>query len=309
MAAKKRKTTAQSRIRRPNSPPKRFVFYLATILALSAILLITHWAAQSYQDVDEGLLKTALLVGIAAQLVDGALGMAYGTTATTFLLYSGTPPALATASVHIAEIFTTAASGLSHWHKGNINKKLFFSLLVPGTVGGLLGVLLVVNIDGEALRPWMAGYLMLMGIYIIYKALRKRKFWQEAFQKIRLMKKRQQRRIVPLALAGGFLDSAGGGGWGPVVTTTLLGSGHEPKTAIGTVNAAEFFITVATGFSFALLVGVAQWEIPAGLIVGGIITAPVAVHITSRLPANVLMLFVGGLIFTLSAFTIYRALA
>lgn len=294
--------------RKTKTPSKRFIYYFATILTLAAAILIAYWASQEYRDMDEPLFKRALLVGIAAQLVDGALGMAYGTTATTFLLSSGIPPVLATASVHIAEIFTTAAAGLSHWHRGNINKKLFMALLVPGTLGGLLGVLVVVNASAEMLKPFMAGYLFLMGLYIAYRALKQRKFWSKAFQKIGVKRRKHHRKVVPLALIGGFLDSAGGGGWGPVVTTTLLGTGHEPKTAIGSVNAAEFFITVATGFSFAALVGVAQWEIPAGLIVGGIITAPLGAHITARLPANILMVLVGVLIASLSAFIIYQAI-
>jgi uncharacterized membrane protein YfcA len=292
----------------PTKQSKRFIYYLATILTLAAGILIAHWAAQGYRDTDVPLLQNALMVGIAAQLVDGALGMAYGVTATTFLLSIGVPPALATASVHIAEIFTTAASGLSHWHKGNINKKLFMSLLIPGTVGGLAGVAVVVNVDGSVLKPWMAGYLLVMGLYIIYKALKHKTFWNKTMKKFHRKRGKKDGKIVPLALAGGFLDSVGGGGWGPLVTTTLLGSGHEPKTAIGSVNAAEFFITVATGFSFAVFIGVAQWEIPAGLIVGGVITAPIAAHITSRLPTKVLMVFIGVLISSLSAVTIYRAI-
>ena len=276
----------------------RATYYFAFVLALCAAVLITYWATQNYKTTDVSLLKTALLVGIIAQLVDGALGMAYGVTAATFLLWSGVPPAIATASVHIAEVFTTAASGLSHWHYGNVKRRLFLSLLIPGILGGLAGVYVVVNISGDTLKPIMAGYLLLMGLYIISKALRKQ-----------VMKRALNgKQIAPLALFGGFVDSVGGGGWGPVVTTTLLGSGHEPKTAIGSVNAAEFFITLVTGFSFALFIGVAHWEIPAGLLVGGIITAPFAAYLTSKLPTKYLMLMIGILISILSAITVFHAL-
>ncbi len=281
---------------KPSKQSKRTIYFLATILTQVAILVIAYWAGREYRDVDQPLLINAFMIGVVAQLVDGALGMAYGATAATLLLSTGVPPVIATASIHIAEIFTTAASGLSHWHKGNINKKLFMSLLIPGTLGGIAGVLLAVNIDSAVLKPWMAAYLLLIGLYIIYKA----------FRIVRLKRAVRGKGIIPLALTGGFLDAVGGGGWGPVVTTTLLGSGHEPKTTIGSVNAAEFFITVVTGFSFALFLGLAQWEIPAGLIVGGVLTAPIAVHITSRLPTKTLMIFVGILISALSAMTIYK---
>lgn len=276
---------------------KRIIYALGALVVLLALVLITYWAEHGERAFDESLFWRALAVGVIAQLVDGALGMAYGVTATTFLLSSGVPPLLATASVHIAEIFTTAASGLSHWHRGNINRRLFLMLLLPGMLGGLLGVLMVTHIDADSLKPWMAGYLCLMGAYLIFKA----------FGRIRRALQVRGRQVVPLAMFGAFMDAVGGGGWGPIVTTTLLGTGHEPRTTIGSVNAAEFFITLVVGISFATVVGLTYWEIAAGLIIGGFISAPLAVLVVSRLQPKRLMLMVGILICGLSGYTLYRS--
>ena len=277
-------------------PSKQLIATLAVLLALIATAVILYLAIRSDRAVDVSLLSQAIAVGVAAQLVDGALGMAYGITATTFLLSSGVSPLVATASVHMAEMFTTAASGLSHWQRGNIQRKLFLSLLLPGAVGAMAGVAFVVHVDSQWLKPIMAGYLLLMGLYILYKASRAIVFKNTLLG----------RKVAPLAMTAGFLDASGGGGWGPLVTTTLLGSGHEPKTSIGSVNAAEFFITLITGFSFALIVGITQWEAAAGLIIGGMITAPVAAIVVSRIPAKWLMWLVGALICGLSAMTLYQ---
>jgi uncharacterized protein len=282
------------------APPNRAtLLFLACALVFAALGLILFWAGQSITAFNAPLFVTALLIGILAQSVDGALGMAYGVTATTFLLTAGVAPATATASVHIAEIFTTGASGLSHWRLGNINKPLFKWLLIPGMIGAVVGVLLVTSIDAKALRPWIAAYLLVMGGYIILKA----------FRRIAFRNSISGAKVVPLAFSGALLDSLGGGGWGPVVNTTLVGSGQEPKRTIGTVNAAEFFIAVASGFSFAMLIGVTYWETIAGLIVGGLFAAPIAAKLTRALPTKVLMIFVGVLIVCLSAFNIYKALA
>ena len=158
---------------------------------------------------------------------------------------------------------------------------------------------MVTSIDGKALRPWIAAYLLIMGGYIILKA----------FRRIAFRNSISGAKVVPLAFFGALLDSLGGGGWGPVVNTTLVGSGQDLKRTIGTVNAAEFFITVASGFSFAMLIGITYWETVAGLIVGGLFAAPIAAKLTRALPTKALMIFVGVLIVCLSAFNIYKALA
>lgn len=280
---------------------KTWIFYLLLgALMLGAIGFIATWSFNSEAKFNNDIFISALLIGIAAQMVDGALGMAYGVTATTFLLANGFSPAIASAAIHVSEVFTTGASGLSHWRMGNINKKLFRSLLIPGIIGGLLGVFLITHVDGNAVKPWISGYLLLMGFYVFIKA----------FKKISTKHKEiKKKKILPLAFIGGFVDSIGGGGWGPVVTSNLLGSGHEPKKTIGSVNAAEFFLTISTATSFALLIGISYLEVIAGLIVGGIIAAPIAAKITSKLPTKFLLIFVGALIMTLSAVNIYKYLS
>lgn len=231
----------------------------------------------------------AAAVGLVAQVVDGALGMAYGITSTSFLLSVGVPPATASASVHLAEVFTTGFSGLSHWKLGNVNKALFRRLLIPGVVGGLVGAYVLTSVDGKLIRPWLSGYLLLMGIYILIKA----------FKRITISTD-PPTYVAPLALAGGFIDAVGGGGWGPVVATTLLGSGQEPRRTIGSVNAAEFFVAVATGFSLALLAKITAWTTMGGLVIGGMFAAPFAAVLTKYAPTKVLMIVVSTLIIGLS---------
>jgi len=267
-------------------------------LVLFAIIFIVFSYYHGQGKFDKDLFISGLAIGAMAQIVDGALGMAYGITATTFLLSKGIPPAIATASVHIAEIFTTGASGLSHWRMGNVNLKLFKALIIPGIIGGVIGVFLITSIDGDVIRPWISAYLLLMGIFIFYKAFKKTYFRSRVNSK----------KIFPLALAGGFVDSVGGGGWGSVVTANLLGSGHEPRKTIGSVNAAEFFITTVTGFSFAVILGFNHWEIVAGLIVSGMLMAPISAKILSKFPIKPLMAFVGSLIIILSSVVIYKSI-
>lgn len=272
---------------------------LSTILIVVFVGFVAWRAfyASSAHDFDTSLFLKALAVGIVAQLVDGALGMAYGVTSNTLLLFLGFSPVAATSTVHVAEAFTTAASGLSHWRLGNIDKRIFKRIVFPGIVGGICGVLFVTSIDGKILRPWVAAYLLLMGFYIIYRAFYVFKS-KVAFDN----------RFIPIAFTGGFVDSVGGGGWGPVVTTTLIGSGHEPRTTIGSVNAAEFFVTLASGFSFALLIGIQSWESVAGLVLGGLLVAPFAAGLTSKINRKLLMVLVGLLISGLSLWTLLRAL-
>lgn len=241
---------------------------------------------------------SAVAVGLVAQAVDGALGMAYGVTATTFLLSAGASPAMASASVHIAEIFTTGFSGVSHLRFGNVNRQLFLRLLIPGMAGGILGTIVVTQIDGKVLRPYVTAYLLLMGLYILSKA----------FRKLR-SRDGEPKHVGKLAVFGGFVDAAGGGGWGPVVTSTLVGSGRDPRTTIGSVNFAEFFITVATAASFTLLVGPSTWQLVAGLVVGGLFAAPFAALLCRKLSPRTLLALVGLLITLLSLHGLYRALA
>ena len=241
---------------------------------------------------------SAVVVGFFAQVVDGALGMAYGVTATTFLLATGASPGAASASVHIAEIFTTGVSGISHAKFGNVNKQLFVRLLVPGILGGVLGAILVTQIDGSIFKPYISTYLLLLGIYILSKAFRPLRLRTQA-----------PRHVGKLALFGGFVDAAGGGGWGPVVTSTLVSSGNDPRTTIGSVNFAEFFLTLTSAAVFSLLMETNTWPIIVGLVFGGLFAAPFAAVLCKKLHARTLLILVGTLIIIISLYNIYKALA
>jgi len=240
---------------------------------------------------------SAVLVGLIAQTIDGALGMAYGITSNTFLLASGVSPAVATASVHIAEVFTTGVSGLSHLKMRNVNHKLFLRLLLPGLCGAIGGAFFVSSIDGDILKPFISVYLLIMGLYLVSKIFRHYK-----------PNHAKPRHVAKLALFGGFVDAVGGGGWGPVVTTTLVGSGHDPRTTIGSVNFAEFFLTFASAITFSVLVDDGPWPIVTGLVIGGIFAAPFAALLTRKIHAKTLLALVGVLISLVSAVNIYNGL-
>ncbi len=245
---------------------------------------------------NDSMFWNALLVGLLAQIVDGALGMAYGLTSTSFLLATGASPALASASVHMAEVFTTGISGISHAKFGNVDKKLFLRLLIPGIIGGFLGALLVTQIDGNTLKPFITAYLLLMGIYVLTKA----------FKKHIKTRSDEPKHVAKLALLGGFVDTSGGGGWGPVVTTTLVGTGHDPRITIGSVNFAEFFLTLTSAASLFVLVDESIWHVVAGLIIGGLFAAPFAAYACKKFSTKTLLILVGLLISGISVFNLYR---
>jgi len=271
-----------------------------TLYLVARLFLPNNWYAglQTITTTLEGsAFWSAVAVGLLAQAVDGALGMAYGVTASTFLLGMGASPAVASASVHIAEIFTTGVSGMAHVKYGNVNRKLFVRLLVPGVLGAVIGVWLVTQIDGKVLKPYIAAYLLIIGVYILSKA----------FRHLRA-KQGEPRHVAKLALFGGFVDSVGGGGWGPVVTSTLVGSGNDPRTTIGSVNFAEFFLTLATAASFTLLAVDGTWPVVAGLVVGGLFAAPFAALLCKTLSTRTLLILVGVLITGLSCWNLYRSL-
>lgn len=250
------------------------------------------------QTLSDKMFWSAIAVGFLAQAVDGALGMAYGVTSSTFLLSAGASPAMASASVHIAEIFTTGVSGVAHARLGNVDKKLFLRLLVPGIIGAVLGAAVVTYVDGKAMKPFISAYLLIMGLYILSRA------W-------RTIRKRhdEPKHVGKLALFGGFVDSAGGGGWGPVVTTSLVGSGHDPRTTIGSVNFAEFFLALAGAASFTVMAGSGVWVLVLGLVIGGLFAAPFAAMVTKRLRTRTLLILVGTLISLVSTLNLYKALA
>ena len=236
-----------------------------------------------------------LVVGFLAQMVDGALGMAYGVISSTVLLSFGVPPATASASVHAAEVFTTAASAGSHTVNKNVNWKLFAPLALGGVVGGGAGAFLLTSIDGDAIRPWITAYLAIMGLVIIWRATRQTR--ERLFPR---------RFAGPLGLAGGFFDAIGGCGWGPTVTTTLVGSGQDPRVSIGTTNTAEFFVTSAVSATFLVALLTGHWQeaegiathatAVAGLVLGGLVAAPFAGVVARLAPRRTLTYGVGAVV-------------
>lgn len=231
-----------------------------------------------------------VLGGFIAQMVDGALGMAYGVSATTFLLSFGIPPAAASASVHASEIFTTGASGLMHLKFKNVNTKLFRHLLLPGIAGAILGAYILSSLEQYAdyIKPVVSVYTLILGVIIIVKAIRKAK------------KRSKVKRVGWLAGAGAFLDSIGGGGWGPIVASTLIARGRSWKYTIGSVNLAEFFVTFASSITFFILIGLDYWYVILGLVIGGMIAAPIAAYLTSKIPVKAGLILVGTVVIIVS---------
>ena len=237
-----------------------------------------------------------ILIGFAAQVIDGTMGMAYGVSCRSFLrAAAGLPPAVASAVVHCAEIPISLISGISHWKLRNVDRRLLLRLMLPGALGGVFGAWLLTNI-GDTLEPLIDVYLVVMGIIILFKALRQRQ-----------PRPRQAGAYVyPLGFCGGFLDAVGGGGWGPVVTSTMVATGHDVKKTIGTVNMAEFLVTVAQTTAFAvLMVEFTQYlYIIGGLLIGGMLAAPLAASLCKKLPLRPLMVLIGGLIVILNLYNL-----
>jgi uncharacterized membrane protein YfcA len=240
-----------------------------------------------------------VLVGFVAQMIDGALGMAYGVSSNTFLLSVGIPPAAASASVHMSEVVTTGISGISHWKLGNIDWKLVKRLLIPGVIGGVAGAYLLTSINGDVIKPYISAYLLIMGIVILVKAIN---YEAKPHNGVHTA------RVSVLGLIGGFFDAIGGGGWGPIVTTTLVTRGKDARQTIGSVNFSEFFVTLAESVTFVLTLSFMEyWKIILGLLIGGAVAAPLAAILTKKLPVKVLMFIVGLLIIGLSIRTILLA--
>jgi uncharacterized protein len=239
-----------------------------------------------------------VLAGFIAQMIDGALGMAYGVSASTFLLSFGVPPAAASASIHTSEIFTSGVSGLMHLKFQNVNKKLFRTLLLPGIIGAVLGALTLSFLEeyNSILKPLIAVYTLYLGIRIIRKAMGVKK------------KKIKTRHIPKLATFGGFMDSIGGGGWGPIVSSTLIAGGRHPRYTIGSVNLTEFFVALASALTFFTIIGISHWNIIMGLILGGVIAAPIAAIASRKLPVKTMMLAVGILVILVSIRILFKAL-
>ncbi|MBC7945148.1 MAG: sulfite exporter TauE/SafE family protein [Burkholderiales bacterium] len=238
-----------------------------------------------------------IFVGFAAQLVDGALGMAYGLIATSLLLGMGVTPATASATVHTSEVFTTGFSAFWHHYFGNIDKALFRRLLLPGMIGAGIGAYLLASISGDLLKPFIAVYLIVLGAVVVIKAFRE-------FPPIAVTK-----HVAPLGFSGALVDAIGGGGWGPIVASTLLARGSHARLTVGTVNAVEFFVTLTASLVFIATLGMMQWKIILGLALGGMLAAPIGAYIVKKIPIRPLMFFVGFLIMGLSGLTLFKTIA
>lgn len=246
---------------------------------------------------DDFLLFVA--VGFAAQMIDGAIGMAYGVASTSVLLSVGIPPATASACVHAAETFTTAASGFAHWRLKNIDRSLVIRLAIPGMIGGAIGAYVLASVPGHAVRPFVNAYLLALGGVILWRALKRKGHHQGL----------PARRITTLGFFGGLFDAIGGGGWGAIVTTTLLGNGMPARTAIGSVSLAEFFVTTTISAAFVATIGLSHWPIVSGLVFGGVIAAPFAALGAKHLPDRVLMVLVGVVVIVLASRGLLQAVA
>ena len=247
--------------------------------------------------IDLAALLPFILVGFAAQLVDGALGMAFGVISNTLLVgVLGVPPALASQRVHVVECFTTATSGISHLIHRNIDKRLFFRLLIPGVIGGVTGAYLLTSIDGAVIKPFVLLYLAGIGLWLLVRGI------------LYPPKLREAKHVAPLGLIGGFLDAAGGGGWGPVVTSNLLVQGAEPRKVVGTVNSVEFFLTVAISATFIFHLGIADLAgATLGLLIGGVAAAPLGAIVVRYLSPKIMLILVGVALTLTSAYGIWTA--
>lgn len=237
-----------------------------------------------------------IAVGFAAQIVDGALGMAFGVISSTLLISLGVPPAVASAGVHAAETFTTGVSGVSHIAHRNVDWRLFRRIVIPGVIGGVIGAYVLVQVDAATARPFVLAYLGAIGAYLVWRG-------------IHFPPTHEPPRIVePLGLAGGFLDAAGGGGWGPVVTGNLLVQGAEPRRTIGTVGTAEFVVTTTISATFIASLGWAVFTAATvGLLIGGVLAAPFGALVAKRMPARGLLILVGTLLAITGLYGVWSA--
>ncbi len=245
-----------------------------------------------------------VIVGFLAQLVDGALGMAYGATSSSLLLAVGLSPATASASVHLAELGTTAASGFSHWRFGNIDWRTVRRIGVPGAIGAFTGAMILSSISADVAKPWMAGILLALGVYILCR------FTLFAAPTPRGRRYVRGRYLAPLGLGAGFIDATGGGGWGPVATPTILATGkYEPRKVIGSVDTSEFLVALAASIGFLLSLGSQgiAWTYVAALLIGGLAAAPLAAWLVRHVTAALLGASVGGLILITNARTMFDA--
>ena len=291
-----------------SSRRKVFNKYMVAISIVALIALFTYLFLTAEQltnlqaalHKDNYLFYWMLLVGFFAEIVAGSVGMGYGVICTTILLILNVPPTVISASIHSAESFTSAAGSISHWQLGNMNKKLVKALAIPAIIGAVLGALALTYVGekyAKATKPFIAVYSMYLGIRIL----------QNAFKKKDDNKKKKKTNITSLGLIGGFIDSFGGGGWGPLVTGTFIKNGHTPRYVIGSSTFAKCILTVASAITFIFTIGIHHWNIVAGLLIGGIITAPFSAMLTAKIPVKKMFVVVGTVVIVMSLITIYRA--
>lgn len=281
---------------------------IAIILMIFGHLLFSYLPLYSINDLYTRLTNSLdtyfwlyILGGFIAQMIDGALGMAYGVTVTTFLLSLGIPiitPAVASASMHASEVFTTGSSSLVYMRYKNVNIKLFKKLLVPGIIGAVLGSVSISIISKENIsyiKPLVAIYTLVLGVLIITRAL-----------KINLRKPDKIKRIFPVAFIGGYLDSLGGGGWGPIVTTSLVAGGRNLRYSIGSSHLAKFFVAIVSTLTFFIIIGISHWQIIFGIVIGGMLAAPLSIFLSNKIPTKKGLLLVGTLVIIISIKTIFK---
>jgi uncharacterized membrane protein YfcA len=240
------------------------------------------------------------LAGFTAQFIDGTLGMGYGVSSTSLLVAIGLAPAIASASVHTAEIATTLVSGIAHHQLGNVKRDLVLSLAIPGVIGGVLGAYFLSLVPSKTIKPWVAGILLAMGCLIVYRFLTQR-------ERRAAGKQLSRPKMVLLGLVAAFLDAVGGGGWGPVATPSLiLAENGQPYEVVGSVNLVEFFVTLAETITFALTIGLEafRWDIVVALLVGGVIAAPIAAWVCKKLPHRTMGILIGVLLILLNVRTL-----
>ncbi|GIL22533.1 MAG: hypothetical protein BroJett042_10460 [Bacteroidota bacterium] len=288
----------------PRSRP-RHIWVLLAVFAAIFLTLVIFFGSETLSEYDwRSIIGPEFLLfvlgGFIAQMIDGSLGMAYGVSATTFLLSFGISPAASSASVHTAEIFTSGVSGLTHLRFQNVNKKLFRSLLIPGMLGAVAGAYILFSLEeyNYIIRPLVSVYTLILGLAIIRKAVL-----------MQIRKRRKTKNVPALAAFGGFMDSIGGGGWGPIVSTTLIARGRHPRYTIGSVNLAEFFVSLASSLTFFATIGLSHIQIIGGLILGGIVAAPIAAHITRKLPVKRMMILVGVVVILVSIRLLVKSIA
>ncbi len=292
-----------TKIRKRISKYKYFI--LAAVILIAITVYITLFqvseadAIKHFVTKDHHLFFWMLLLGFFAEIVAGSMGMGYGVICTTTLLILNLPPATISASIHSAESFTSAAGAISHYQYKNVNKKLVKLLSIPGAIGAVLGALALIQLGHHSpkiIKPALALYTMYLGIRILLNAFYKRSE----------KKKRQKVNIPMLATIGGFIDSFGGGGWGPLVTGTFVKAGRTPRFVIGSSSFAKFVLTLASAFTFIFAGGFSQWNVVAGLLIGGVITAPFSALITTRVKVKKMFIFVGIVVIGCSLITLVR---